>query len=277
MAPLPVEPKLVLSLLLPTQRKLNASIVMIRGTGNETDPSTCKMLRMGRSNLPMQGLRRSEDVEHGKINLIMGNKKASPVTKIGVYSLLLSSGVVGDGAQTRFWKDVWCSNIPLREQFGRLFALAVNQDARVSDYWSSGGWNFHWRRGIRGGVELTQFDDLVEILNLIRIGRFRISGLGSLIRQRVLLDRIPVRAKLVERGVVIDSLLCPMCHNSHESVNHLLLQCSVADQVWNRVEHWLHLDLPDFSSIRDMVDWVDSRLTVHMERSIVESVFMVVI
>ncbi|CAH1442393.1 unnamed protein product [Lactuca virosa] len=91
--------------------------------------------------------------------------------------------VVGDGAQTRFWKDVWCSDIPLRERFGRLFALALNQDAR----------------------------------------------------------------------------------------------CSVADQVWSRVGHWLHLDLPAFSSIRDVVDWVDSRPMVHMERSTVESVFMVVI
>ncbi|CAH1452842.1 unnamed protein product [Lactuca virosa] len=41
----------------------------------------------------LQGLRRSEDVEHRKINLIMGNKKVAPVTKIGVYTLLLDSGL----------------------------------------------------------------------------------------------------------------------------------------------------------------------------------------
>ena len=41
----------------------------------------------------LQGLRRSEDVEHGKINLIMGNRKASPVSKIGVYTLLLNNGL----------------------------------------------------------------------------------------------------------------------------------------------------------------------------------------
>ena len=41
----------------------------------------------------LQGLKRSRDVEHGKINLIMGNRKASSVTKIGVYSLVLSSGL----------------------------------------------------------------------------------------------------------------------------------------------------------------------------------------
>ena len=39
----------------------------------------------------LQGLRRSEDVEHGKMNLIMGNRRSSPVTKIGIYSLGLRS------------------------------------------------------------------------------------------------------------------------------------------------------------------------------------------
>ena len=41
----------------------------------------------------LQGLRESEAIEHGRINLIMGNKKSSPVTKIGVYQLLLSNDV----------------------------------------------------------------------------------------------------------------------------------------------------------------------------------------
>nr|KAJ0188059.1 hypothetical protein LSAT_V11C900490440 [Lactuca sativa] len=42
--------------------------------------------------IPVAGLRRSENVEHGRINLIMGNMKALPVTKIVVYTLSLSSG-----------------------------------------------------------------------------------------------------------------------------------------------------------------------------------------
>ena len=54
--------------------------------------------------------------------------------------------------------------------FGRLFALATNQDARVSEFWSLVGWTFHWRRGIRGGVDSTQFDDRVELLSPIRLG-----------------------------------------------------------------------------------------------------------
>ncbi|KAI3720980.1 hypothetical protein L2E82_31980 [Cichorium intybus] len=41
----------------------------------------------------LQGLKESREVEHGRLNLIMGNRRSSPVTKIGVYSLVLSSDV----------------------------------------------------------------------------------------------------------------------------------------------------------------------------------------
>ncbi|KAI3499715.1 hypothetical protein L1887_35524 [Cichorium endivia] len=44
----------------------------------------------------LQGLRESREVEHGRLNLIMGNRRSSPVTKIGTYSLVLSSGVCLD-------------------------------------------------------------------------------------------------------------------------------------------------------------------------------------
>ena len=32
-------------------------------------------------------------MEHRKVNLIMGNRRSSPVTKVGVYSLVLSNGL----------------------------------------------------------------------------------------------------------------------------------------------------------------------------------------
>ena len=35
-------------------------------------------------------------MEHGRINLIMGNRRSSPVTKIGVYSLVLRNGLCLD-------------------------------------------------------------------------------------------------------------------------------------------------------------------------------------
>ncbi|KAI3515635.1 hypothetical protein L1887_14536 [Cichorium endivia] len=41
----------------------------------------------------LQGLKKSREVEHGRLNLTMGNRRSSPVTKIGVYSLVLNSDV----------------------------------------------------------------------------------------------------------------------------------------------------------------------------------------
>nr|KAJ0188679.1 hypothetical protein LSAT_V11C900495440 [Lactuca sativa] len=93
MAPLVVEPKLVSLHPPPTQRMQSATTVMRRGNENEVARSTCKISRMERSIHPTQGLRRNRDVEHGRINLIMGNRRSSSVTKIGVYSLVLSNGL----------------------------------------------------------------------------------------------------------------------------------------------------------------------------------------
>ncbi|KAI3523823.1 hypothetical protein L1887_02255 [Cichorium endivia] len=44
------------------------------------------------SSIP-HGLEESRNLEHGKLNLVMGNRRTLPVTKIGVYGLMLSSGV----------------------------------------------------------------------------------------------------------------------------------------------------------------------------------------
>ena len=58
----------------------------------------------------VQGLKRSKDVEHGKIKFIMGNWKVSPVTKIGVYTLLFSSGL-GIDLNNFFYSSDMSTNI----------------------------------------------------------------------------------------------------------------------------------------------------------------------
>ncbi|KAJ9556119.1 hypothetical protein OSB04_010733 [Centaurea solstitialis] len=41
----------------------------------------------------LQGLKESRGLKHGELNLVMGNRKISPVTRIGKYELMLKSGV----------------------------------------------------------------------------------------------------------------------------------------------------------------------------------------
>ena len=66
------------------------------------------------------------------------------IRKEGVLMFKNVSFTVGDGRRVKFWKDIWCGNIPLCEAFPTLFAFAVSQDAWVADCWDSmgdaGGW-----------------------------------------------------------------------------------------------------------------------------------------
>ena len=38
---------------------------------------------------------------------------------------------VGNGCNTRFWKDRWCDAGILKDKFPRLFALKVNKDVSI--------------------------------------------------------------------------------------------------------------------------------------------------
>jgi len=56
---------------------------------------------------------------------------------------------------------------------------------------------------------------------------------------RALLDRLPTKANLMTRGVMINSQPCVMCGGGIESAQHLFLDCTVAQRVWNRFLRWM--------------------------------------
>ncbi|WMV11771.1 hypothetical protein MTR67_005156 [Solanum verrucosum] len=49
---------------------------------------------------------------------------------------------VGSGSKTKFWKDVWIDQSPLRD----LFQICGNPDANVGDCWTKQGWDLVFRR-----------------------------------------------------------------------------------------------------------------------------------
>ncbi|XP_071713331.1 uncharacterized protein [Rutidosis leptorrhynchoides] len=58
---------------------------------------------------------------------------------------------------------------------------------------------------------------------------------------RARLRRLPIRVELDKRGVDLDSVLCRLCNNGIESVEHTLILCQQALEVWERVVKWCGL------------------------------------
>ena len=85
---------------------------------------------------------------------------------------------VGDGSSIYFWHDRWCDDMPLREAFPGLFALAVNRDASISDYWDQASGSSTWvpifvRDGFLDDGTLVNFFDK---LDRYKLGEFALDS-----------------------------------------------------------------------------------------------------
>ncbi|XP_071695798.1 uncharacterized protein [Rutidosis leptorrhynchoides] len=76
---------------------------------------------------------------------------------------------------------------------------------------------------------------------------------------RALLRRLPVRSELEKRGIDLHSLLCPICDDVVEFVDHSLIFCSQSLEIWGRVFKWLNKGNFSYFSIRELFEGNDSR------------------
>ncbi|GJS58306.1 RNA-directed DNA polymerase, eukaryota [Tanacetum coccineum] len=136
------------------------------------------------------------------------------------------------------------------------------------------------QRTVRGGVEAHQLDllqKLIETMILTNLedrwvwdlngeGVFRVKDARMLLDEcflpkdstatrwvksipikinvfawKVYLDRLPTRLNLMKRGILVPSLLCPVCNADHEDMSHLLFSCSLANEVVRLVCRWWNL------------------------------------
>lgn len=70
---------------------------------------------------------------------------------------------------------------------------------------------------------------------------------------RALKGRLPVRVELDKRGIDLDSLLCKMCGDEVEKVNHCLANCSLAKDIWGKIFNWWKLTPSRYSSFSEIV------------------------
>lgn len=55
---------------------------------------------------------------------------------------------------------------------------------------------------------------------------------------RAALDRLPVAANLMARGIKVQSNICPICNIDQESNDHLLVRCGVAKEAPEWILRW---------------------------------------
>ncbi|XP_071709390.1 uncharacterized protein [Rutidosis leptorrhynchoides] len=53
--------------------------------------------------------------------------------------------------------------------------------------------------------------------------------------------RLPVRIELDKRGIDLDSVRCPLCDDDLESVEHSIIFCKHALDIWERVYKWWNM------------------------------------
>lgn len=70
---------------------------------------------------------------------------------------------------------------------------------------------------------------------------------------RALKGTIPVRVELDKSGIDLDSILCPVCGDEIETVNHILFSCNLARSVWESTFSWWKVSWGNFSSVSEVV------------------------
>ncbi|GKC33112.1 RNA-directed DNA polymerase, eukaryota, reverse transcriptase zinc-binding domain protein [Tanacetum coccineum] len=156
--------------------------------------------------------------------------------------------------------------------------------------------NWAWRRNVRSGSEESQLNNLLDLLKDFspvpspdswtycvdntksftvssmrkHIDNSLLSSQGSQIRWnktipikvnifswRLCVDRLPTRCNLDKRGLDLDSVRCPMCNDDLETVQHVFVDCSVANYLWNMISVWWGFNnFP--STLANLISWSDT-------------------
>ncbi|PWA67413.1 RNA-directed DNA polymerase, eukaryota [Artemisia annua] len=204
---------------------------------------------------------------------------------------------IGDGTDTIFWKDIWIGEYPLKEKFPRIFRLDTESNARVKDRillsLDSVWLRRHPRVGLNSNSGIIFLLCLALVPYLHKKDRWVWSGdgtrvfivasgrsiidTGTLVIDntptrwskdvpikinvfiwKLLLDKLPTRDNLEEKGLDAPSTLCGICDDVTESSSHIFLSFQVATEIWRQICRWWDLDIPHLSSMKDLLGWVDN-------------------
>ncbi|GJT14880.1 RNA-directed DNA polymerase, eukaryota, reverse transcriptase zinc-binding domain protein [Tanacetum coccineum] len=229
----------------------------------------------------------------------------------GIDLLSFCTRIIGNGDSTKFWDDLWCGEQLLKYKFHRIFMLDSDRDCLVANRIPLSNWHSVFRRNPRGGVESFQFEALQDALkdvvlsdhrdswkwSLDNSAGFSVASVRRLIDSRILvidqnatswnrcvpnkvnvflwrlsLNKLPFRVNLDRKGIDVGSVLCLICQDDVESVNHIFFSCEMAKVLWDLLAKWWELDIPVCANISEWFSWLDSLHASPKMRTFLEAV-----
>ncbi|PWA60827.1 reverse transcriptase zinc-binding domain-containing protein [Artemisia annua] len=153
---------------------------------------------------------------------------------------------VGDGSLINFWEDAWYGMVDFKTLFPRLYSPETFKWCKVKDrckiFNGSFSRTWAWRRQIRSGPEIDQFNSLNALLcdfaptnspdtwecsldssKAIRWNKMLPIKI-NIHSWRLGKDRLPARCNLDANGIDLDSTCCPLCDQAIEDLQRLFVE-----------------------------------------------------
>ncbi|GJU30635.1 RNA-directed DNA polymerase, eukaryota, reverse transcriptase zinc-binding domain protein [Tanacetum coccineum] len=221
---------------------------------------------------------------------------------------------LGNGNNISFWNDNWIGGNTLKNLYPRIYALENSKQVTVCAKLADIALDASFRRKPRGGIECIQFNEMLVLMQDVSLtpisdrwiwslegsGDFSVASTRKAIDDKrlpvvnsktrwiksvpikvnvhawkVKLDALPTRFNISRRGIVLDSILCPICNTGVESSSHLFFTCNLARQLSCKISQWWVTPFAEVNSYGEWLSWLVSLRLSSKHKLIHEGVFYV--
>nr|GEU98106.1 hypothetical protein [Tanacetum cinerariifolium] len=187
---------------------------------------------------------------------------------------------VGNGEDTKFWEDRWFEGACSRTNFIAcmrwkrvkisLLEVSLNSNA---DRWS-------WLLDKSGVFAVSSVRNLIDEKILPKT-EFQtrwnkcVPIKINVHTWKIMTNSLPTRFNISRRGILIDSIKCPICDQGVETSSHLFFTCLMVRRVFNMINRWWSLHSVEVDSYEGWLLWIDNVHIPVKNKSLLEGVFQV--